>query len=59
MEDRHGQRQPRSRSQGLWRQWKEADGSLSLAFTMLTVNSDVHPLRKAQRYRDKFGKPVA
>jgi len=44
---------------GQWRQWKEADGSLSLAFTMLTVNSDEHPLRKAQRYRDKFGKPVA
>jgi hypothetical protein len=44
---------------GLWRQRKEADGSLSLAFTMLTVNSDEHPLRKAQRYRDKFGKPVA
>ncbi|SEI80917.1 SOS response-associated peptidase [Paraburkholderia diazotrophica] len=29
---------------GLWRQWKEVDGSLSLAFTMLTVSSDEHPL---------------
>ena len=29
---------------GLWRQWKEADGSLSLAFTMLMVNADEHPL---------------
>ncbi|BDC37782.1 hypothetical protein PTKU15_10790 [Paraburkholderia terrae] len=36
---------------GLWRQWKEADGSLSLAFTMLTVNSDEHPLMK------RFHKP--
>jgi len=38
---------------GLWRQWKEADGSLSLAFTMLTVNSDEHPLMK------RFHKPEA
>ena len=29
---------------GLWRQWKEADGSQSLAFTMLTVNAAEHPL---------------
>ncbi|GJH05056.1 SOS response-associated peptidase [Paraburkholderia terrae] len=36
---------------GLWRQWKEADGSLSLAFTMLTVNSDEHQLMK------RFHKP--
>src|SRR5579859_125510 len=36
---------------GLWRQWKEADGSLSLAFTMLTVNADAHPLMK------RFHKP--
>ncbi|BCG05528.1 DUF159 family protein (plasmid) [Paraburkholderia sp. PGU19] len=37
---------------GLWRQWKEADGSLSLAFTMLTVNSDEHPLMR------RFHKPA-
>jgi putative SOS response-associated peptidase YedK len=36
---------------GLWRQWKEVDGSLSLAFTMLTVNSDEHPLM------NRFHKP--
>jgi putative SOS response-associated peptidase YedK len=37
---------------GLWRQWKEADGSSSLAFTMLTVNADEHPLMK------RFHKPA-
>jgi putative SOS response-associated peptidase YedK len=36
---------------GLWRQWKETDGSQSLAFTMLTVNSDEHPLM------NRFHKP--
>jgi putative SOS response-associated peptidase YedK len=36
---------------GLWRQWTEEDGSLSLAFTMLTVNADEHPLMK------RFHKP--
>ena len=36
---------------GLWRQWTEADGSQNLAFTMLTVNSDVHPLMR------RFHKP--
>ncbi|MGT2474565.1 SOS response-associated peptidase [Paraburkholderia terrae] len=36
---------------GLWRQWKEGDGSQSLAFTMLTVNSDKHPLM------NRFHKP--
>jgi putative SOS response-associated peptidase YedK len=36
---------------GLWRDWKEADGSTSLAFTMLTVNADEHPLMK------RFHKP--
>src|SRR5690349_3732242 len=29
---------------GLWRKWKEVDGSRTLAFTMLTANSDEHPL---------------
>lgn len=29
---------------GLWRSWKEVDGSHTLAFTMLTVNSSEHPL---------------
>ena len=36
---------------GLWRQWKEADGSQSLAFTMLTVNAAEHPLM------NRFHKP--
>ena len=36
---------------GLWRSWKEVDGSQTLAFTMLTVNSDAHPLMK------RFHKP--
>ncbi|TAM06405.1 MAG: hypothetical protein EPN70_06005 [Paraburkholderia sp.] len=36
---------------GLWREWKEADGSPSLAFTMLTVNAAEHPLMK------RFHKP--
>ncbi|MEX3932161.1 hypothetical protein AB4Y32_10180 [Paraburkholderia phymatum] len=31
---------------GLWRQWKEGEGSLSIAFTMMTVNSDEHLLMK-------------
>ncbi|MBB5510629.1 SOS response-associated peptidase [Paraburkholderia atlantica] len=31
---------------GLWRSWKEVDGSHTLSFTMLTVNSDEHPLMK-------------
>ena len=29
---------------GLWRKWKEVDGSRTLAFTMLTANADEHPL---------------
>lgn len=41
----------RTPSAGLWRQWKEADGSPSIAFTMLTVNSDEHPLM------NRFRKP--
>jgi putative SOS response-associated peptidase YedK len=36
---------------GLWRAWEEADGAPSLAFTMLTVNADEHPLMK------RFHKP--
>ncbi|WP_256700996.1 SOS response-associated peptidase [Caballeronia sordidicola] len=31
---------------GLWRAWKEPDGSEALSFTMLTVNADDHPLMK-------------
>jgi putative SOS response-associated peptidase YedK len=37
---------------GLWRQWKDADGSQALAFTMLTVNAAEHPLM------NRFHKPV-
>ncbi|MBM2886457.1 SOS response-associated peptidase family protein [Chromobacterium phragmitis] len=29
---------------GLWRSWKEMDGSLSNSFTQLTINADAHPL---------------
>jgi putative SOS response-associated peptidase YedK len=29
---------------GLWREWREPDGTLRFAFTMLTVNADKHPL---------------
>lgn len=36
---------------GLWREWKEADGSASFAFTQLTINADDHPLMK------RFHKP--
>ncbi|WP_346015745.1 SOS response-associated peptidase family protein [Paraburkholderia sp. PGU19] len=36
---------------GLWRSWKEVDGSHTLAITMLTVNSDEHPLM------NRFHKP--
>ncbi|BEU28103.1 SOS response-associated peptidase family protein [Paraburkholderia sp. 22B1P] len=36
---------------GLWRQWKEADGSSTLAFTMLTLPAVDHPLMK------RFHKP--
>jgi putative SOS response-associated peptidase YedK len=36
---------------GLWREWKEADGGTSFAFTQLTINADDHPLMK------RFHKP--
>ena len=29
---------------GLWREWQEADGSISNAFTQITINADSHPL---------------
>lgn len=29
---------------GLWREWTEADGSLSSSFTQITINADDHPL---------------
>lgn len=29
---------------GLWRRWREADGTISTAFTQLTINADGHPL---------------
>ena len=29
---------------GIWREWEEADGSRSVAFTQLTVNADDHPV---------------
>ncbi len=31
---------------GLWRSWLEPDGSLSHAFTQLTINADQHPLMR-------------
>lgn len=36
---------------GLWREWKEADGSTALSFTQLTVNADEHPFMR------RFHKP--
>ncbi|MCW3481205.1 SOS response-associated peptidase [Neisseriaceae bacterium JH1-16] len=38
---------------GLWRSWREHDGSESLAFTALTINADDHPLM------NRFHKPPA
>jgi putative SOS response-associated peptidase YedK len=38
---------------GLWRAWKEPDGGEQLAFTMLTVNANEHPLM------NRFHKPGA
>ncbi|AUH50854.1 DUF159 family protein [Chromobacterium sp. ATCC 53434] len=31
---------------GLWREWREADGSISAAFAQITVNADHHPLMR-------------
>lgn len=31
---------------GLWRQWRESDGSVSHAFTQITINADDHPLMR-------------
>ena len=31
---------------GLWREWEEADGATSTAFTQLTINADDHPLMR-------------
>lgn len=31
---------------GLWREWQEADGSISTAFTQITINADPHPLMR-------------
>ena len=31
---------------GLWREWKEADGTTSQSFTQLTMNADDHPVMK-------------
>lgn len=31
---------------GLWRTWMEGDGSLSYAFTQITINADEHPLMR-------------
>jgi putative SOS response-associated peptidase YedK len=36
---------------GLWREWREADGSTSLSFTQLTINADEHDLMR------RFHKP--
>ena len=36
---------------GLWREWGEADGSRSTAFTQITINADTHPLMR------RFHKP--
>lgn len=31
---------------GLWREWQEADGSMTTAFTQITINADEHPLMR-------------
>ncbi|POZ61809.1 SOS response-associated peptidase [Chromobacterium alticapitis] len=31
---------------GLWREWREADGSISAAFTQITINADSHALMR-------------
>jgi len=31
---------------GLWREWQEADGEMSTAFTQITINADTHPLMR-------------
>ena len=36
---------------GLWKHWTEEDGSVSTAFTQITINADEHPLMK------RFHKP--
>jgi putative SOS response-associated peptidase YedK len=36
---------------GLWKEWTEPDGSVSTAFTQITINADDHPLMK------RFHKP--
>jgi putative SOS response-associated peptidase YedK len=32
---------------GVWRSWKEADGSTSQAFSQITINADDHPLMRS------------
>lgn len=36
---------------GIWREWHEQDGSISVAFTQLTINADDHP------FMQRFHKP--
>jgi len=31
---------------GLWREWQEADGVITTAFTQITINADDHPLMR-------------
>jgi putative SOS response-associated peptidase YedK len=31
---------------GMWREWKEPDGSRALSFTQLTINADDHPFMR-------------
>lgn len=31
---------------GLWREWRNEDGSRALSFTLITINADEHPLMK-------------
>ncbi|WP_232538519.1 SOS response-associated peptidase [Chromobacterium phragmitis] len=31
---------------GMWREWKEPEGSASYAFTQITINADEHPLMR-------------
>ncbi len=43
---------------GLWKPWKETDGTVTFGFTMLTVNADAHPfLSQFHKHLEVNGSP--
>lgn len=42
---------------GIWREWQEADGAITHAFTQITLNADEHPLMNLfhQPFEEKRG----